>query len=1079
MIVKERNKIKKNNNKEEPLYSLLDYFMLRSPLMPFQVYSEMSSLEGEQAEEQLFQLMKNREIREAIYVSSPSLYHSLIKLEKFSDSPKKNQLIKSALKYLIRMSTRPTPFGLCSGVEAGRIGDKTDLVIPDNRQFKKRARPDMEWLLKAISILEEEDEVLLRLQVMRNHSLYFNGTRVKLLFHTGFGQLFKDGDNYNKQPTIRFTQVVEDVFRLADKPIAFSVLVHTIKERYPQADTDTITQFIKELLKQEFLISEIRPSLMDVNPLSNLINKIIKNQIHHPILSDLKNAEALFNEYNLTSVGQGEEIFTDLKNSMKKVTDAENLIQVDLAMNTRALTLSENVKDTVELAAETLWKLSPPHSGFEHIDRYREDFVERYGTYQEVPLLTLLDEDMGLGYPATYEFPPSSRSMKKTRDKFTPYRTKVLLELMTKAIKDGSMEIKLTDQDIERLSGKEQMEQFDPASQAPISMELYFQIVANHESDIDDGHFEMIIGGNPGSAAAGKTFGRFIDILDESIETKLADTSKTEQSLYEDSIFAELVYLPPAGRAANLMVSKNTREYEIAVGTNSSKPAEKQIPLEDIVVGCNLESFYLKSKRLNKRIIPVTCHMLDYSNAPNVCRFLREVALEGVRHWMPFDWGELEHSYALPGIRYKNILLSPAEWKVDPLTLDLDQSISGKEFMDYFKKWRKEREIPRYVYQTRSDNRVLLDLENSFHLELLEYDFKRLSKGQTIRITETGMKDPANLLVKNKNGDSFFAEFVFPLIKSNHVTSENKLNKNKMQLKKEFIPDDQRLKFPGSEWLYIKLYGMNQRVEEFLYNGFCKLAEESKENGWADQAFFIRYIDEVPHIRIRLKGDPDLLVAKGIPSIYQWANTMKKEGLLNRMVIDTYDPEIERYGGSDLISSAETFFSKDSEAVARYLGLRRFERIDISEELFGALSVIDILEGFSLSFREQLNWLNDSVNYKEYKEEFKQMKSELLRYGNTDDNWANLQKDEKGQTLYSLMNIRKEALSIYADKVNVANRQGLIANHIDDLIGSVIHMHINRLIGVDRTRETKIITLARHTLYHLRYQKEKQKQWMS
>ncbi|KAF0824163.1 lantibiotic dehydratase [Cytobacillus firmus] len=1074
MIVKERNKIKKNNKKEEPLYSLLDYFMLRSPLMPFQVYSEMSSLEGEQAEEQLFQLMKNREIREAIYVSSPSLYHSLIKLEKFSDSPKKNQLIKSALKYLIRMSARPTPFGLCSGVEAGRIGDKTDLVIPDNRQFKKRARPDMEWLLKAISILEEEDEVLLRLQVMRNHSLYYNGTRVKLLFHTGFGQLFKDGDNYNKQPTIRFTQVVEDVFRLADKPIAFSTLVHTIKERYPQADTDTITQFIKELLKQEFLISEIRPSLMDVNPLSNLINKIIKNQIDHPILSDLQNVETLFNEYNLTTVGQGEEIFTDLKNSMKKVTDAENLIQVDLAMNTRALTLSETVKDTVELAAETLWKLSPPHSGFEHIDRYREDFVERYGTYQEVPLLTLLDEDMGLGYPATYEFPPSSRTMNKTRDKFTPYRTKVLLELMTRAIKDGSMEIKLTDQDIERLSGKEQMEQFDPASQAPISMELYFQILAKHESDIDDGNYEMIIGGNPGSAAAGKTFGRFIDILDDSIGTKLADTSKTEQSLYKDSIFAELVYLPPAGRAANLMVSKNTREYEIAVGTNSSKPAEKQIPLEDIVVGCNLESFYLKSKRLNKRIIPVTCHMLDYSNAPNVCRFLREVALEGVRHWMPFDWGELEHSYALPGIRYKNILLSPAEWKVDPLTLDLDQKISGKEFMDYFKKWRKERKIPRYVYQTRSDNRVLLDLENSFHLELLEYDFKRLSKGQTIRITETGMKDPANLLVKNNNGDSFFAEFVFPLVKNNHITSENKLNQNKMQLKKEFIPGGQRLKFPGSEWLYIKLYGMNQRVEEFLYNGFCKLAEEAKENGWADQAFFIRYIDEVPHIRIRLKGDPDLLVAKGIPSIYQWANTMKKEGLLNRMVIDTYDPEIERYGGSDLISSAETFFSKDSEAVARYLGLRRFERIDISEELFGALNVIDILEGFSLSFIEQLNWLNDSVNYKEYKEEFKQMKSELLRYGNTDDNWANLQKDEKGQTLYSLMNIRKEALSIYADKVNEANRQGLLANHIDDLIGSVIHMHINRLIGVDRTRETKIITLARHTLYHLRYQKEKQ-----
>ncbi|MBM7717655.1 hypothetical protein JOC94_004686 [Bacillus thermophilus] len=720
--VKDRNNIKKSSvKKEEPLYSLLDYFMLRTPLIPFRVYSELSSLEGEQAEAHLFNIMKNGDIKEAIYVSSPSLYHSLIKLEKFSDSPKKNQLVKSALKYLIRMSTRPTPFGLCSGVEAGRIGEKTELVIPENGQFKKRARPDMEWLLKAISILEEVDEVLFHLKVQRNHSLYYNGTRVKLLFHTGFGQLFKDGDNYNKQPTIRFTQVVEDVFKLADKPVVFSELVHSIKELYPRVDINTIIDFVKELLKQEFLISEIRPSLMDVNPFESLIEKLIKNQIHYPILEELNNVLTLFNEYNCTLVGKGEKTYTLLKETMKKVTDAQSFIQVDLAMNTQTLTLSKNVKDTVEKAAETLWKLSAPHSGFEHIDRYREDFVERYGTYQEVPLLTLLDEDMGLGYPATYEFPPSSRSLKKTRDKFTPYRTKVLLELMTKAIKNGSMEINLTDRDIERLSGKEQIEQFEPASQAPISMELYFQILANHETEIDEGNFEMIIGGNPGSAAAGKTFGRFIDILDESIGHKMADTSKAEESLYTDSIFAELVYLPPAGRAANLMVSKNTREYEIVVGTNSSKSSDKQIPLEDIVVGCNLESFYLKSKRLNKKIIPVTCHMLDYSNAPNVCRFLREVALEGVRHWMPFDWGELEHSSALPSIRYGNILLSLAEWKVDPLTLDLDQKISTEDFTAYFMNWRKEQGIPRYVYLTRSDNRILLDLENNLHLEILEY----------------------------------------------------------------------------------------------------------------------------------------------------------------------------------------------------------------------------------------------------------------------------------------------------------------------------------------------------------------------
>ncbi len=36
---------------------------------------------------------------------------------------------KKVLRYLIRMSTRPTPYGLFAGVALGRWGNRTDLSI--------------------------------------------------------------------------------------------------------------------------------------------------------------------------------------------------------------------------------------------------------------------------------------------------------------------------------------------------------------------------------------------------------------------------------------------------------------------------------------------------------------------------------------------------------------------------------------------------------------------------------------------------------------------------------------------------------------------------------------------------------------------------------------------------------------------------------------------------------------------------------------------------------------------------------------------------------------------------------------
>ena len=44
---------------------------------------------------------------------------------------------------------------------------------------------------------------------------------------------------------------------------------------------------------------------------------------------------------------------------------------------------------------------------------------------------------------------------------------------------------------------------------------------------------------------------------------------------------------------------------------------------------------------------------------------------------------------------------------------------------------------------------------------------------------------------------------------------------------------------------------------------------------------------------------------------------------------------------------------------------------------------------------------------------------------------------------------------------------------MDNIILSVIHLHCNRLFGTDREKEREIISFVRHTLYALKYFKNK------
>lgn len=1063
MIKKAITKPKRDLNKN--LFDPLQLFMVRSSILPVDFFEYLFSSHRDRAYivNQLKTLAQDKDIQEIIYVSSESLYHSLRNWDKVTDPKKDEQILHSFCKYLIRMSTRPTPFGLVSGVSYGLFHDDESQMNLDSYEYHmKRARPDMAWLLSIVQKLEQDPSILKQLKAKRNNIIFQAGNRLNLPYKSNCGQQ-EISTSFNMETiSIRNTKVTDIILDLTKDYIKVSEIITTLQREFPDVEMEKIESVIMQLVENEYLITELRPPLTMTEPFEYVLEKIFHLQGIESLQTQLQEIHQLLITYNQLEIGEGLQLLQNIVNRMKQVSNKKHPLQVDVRLSNPEIKLNESVKDELRKVAEVLWKISPEQTGMPHLNDYREDFIEKYGTYREVPLLELLDEDHGLGAPATYRFPKSRRTLPHTDDLHQKKQEQFLLNKLLEAYKTDSYTINLDDRDIEQLSHDVDIEH------APASLELYGSIIANSKEDVDCGQFTFTLGFNPGSNGAGKTFGRFIDLFPEEKFTDEYEKIYEREAENEDVIFAELVYLPSAGKLANVAISENKRNYEVVIGTNAVKSDKHTIPVSDLYIGATLEHFYIKSKSLGKRVMLTTNHMLNIQTAPNIYRFLIEVSSDGILEWSPLLWYNLETAPFLPRVEYSKSVLSLAKWNISKRHLNLTKN-SFTAFQTAFEQFRDKWNMPRYVYQTQADNRVLLDLFNPIHLEVLYKDLSKLKEDELITLVEKEM-NVLDSWVKDHLSQSYHVEFVFPFI------NEKALVKKQLPLRNnEPLQTNSNLvtKFPGEEWLFIKLYGNASREEELISYHMKHFCEYLLAANVVEQYFFMRYADPKQHIRLRFKGIPEKLNASLLPALNNWLQQLQADGLIQQADISTYEREVERYGGPQLIDLAEKLFFADSEVVSDLLHLTRIQGTDLTQDQIAVISVIHYLGSFGLPFKEQLAWFNSMTSYKDYLKEFRNDRKIFMEIGNDDHDWAKLKECyEDGNYMIDVLNKRKQIVETYIDKLHDVYENGELYNEVEDILGSILHLHLNRLIGIDRERENKIMTLVRHTLHNLRYLKE-------
>ncbi|BCJ44146.1 hypothetical protein GCM10010168_09590 [Actinoplanes ianthinogenes] len=986
----------------------------------------------------------NRDARlvEALTLATPTLTAVLDRVAAGqADTLKLTQLRRAALavlRYDIRMRTRPTPFGLFAGVTSGRFD--TTAKAEWHERHRSRTHADMGWLLKLVRRFETDPAILRYLPLQAHQALVRRGDRIVLDVPSTPG--VRPGETSRASVSIRNSPIVDAAVRSARRLIPFADLSAALAAEFSSAPAERIDALLITLVEQEVLMTGLRPPLDGGDPLEHVIT--VLERAAPAAAAPLRAFDQRRRAYDMVAVGAGRDALTGLLQAAERLQEHTNPLHIDLAIDAD-FRLPEAVRAEVESAADLLWRMSAPRLGMRPLRAYHMRFLERYGADRVVPLLELLDGNRSLGAPAGYEWPASEAPADPPDEPVSIARNRRITLLAAEAIRQRRREIVLDPDSVRDLLHDDA----DPAD-LPNSCELYVHVVAASQDSLAGDDFRVVLSPSPGSHHAGATMARFADLLPDS--RQLTDEQRRRPQHVAGAITADLAFTPRSSRAANLAHTTAHTGRRISVGLPDA-PGVEQIALDDIGVAATLERMCAIHLPTGREIIPQLPSMVSPAvQAPNAARLLYEIGLEGQRLWEPWNWGPMADAPYLPRVRYGRTVIAAATWRVDPLRADLDDPGRWAAAVEA---WRQAWDVPRRVMVVSTDQRLVLDLSNPWHLELLR-DEVRKDAGL---VAQEVAGEYEGWLDHGTGGHT--VEIVVPL--SRRRTPPSRPG-HVAHL------DGDRTPGPATgEWLYFQVYGTRRGQDDLLREQLPALVQTAAQHG-ADRWFFIRYTDsQGHHLRIRLHGTPSAQWAQAGTAVGDLLAQWQHAGIAGGHRLDQFDPELERYGGAAARDAAELIFQQDSTAAINLLRLAKDPHFPYTLDELTVFSTAALAQAFGLPLPgarwvdEQYAddpaaaWLSITGSRRDLPDAFRKRAGWWRQRVDPDSGFTALAGEPAGQSVLRVLHQRDEAVRAFAQRLrDTASRtpQARVA-------GSLLHMTCNRLIGGDSAREQEILGIAR------------------
>jgi thiopeptide-type bacteriocin biosynthesis protein len=1031
----------------------------RTTLLPFKALDESASAVQSAKSgscDALIALLDRGPVSAALENASPSLCARLqAELAEGSIKPK---AASAVLKYLSRMASRCTPFGLMSGVLPAEIaeGSSVDLRVLAPSDWTAFPRISYERTFRAVrqslrARIERSDDFCVRLSA----TLELRDGRVNVMsFHYPSGHITPAYDE------IAIDQPLTVVLEYSRAWVKMSELARILCEQVADITVSEARDYVLELLECGLLQDTFYPCLDPMNAISPGIleacghdprlmqisqaierasRKLPVGQMSRNILCDI--AERAVAELNLDPrPGQAGLDISPAAESKTEPIDGTAL-QIDTLVRASSSSVGTTLVEEVLQSIARLSRLARPENA--RLAALKEQFVRKFGE-DSVSLLRAVAPDDGLSLnpfmtsrPAFLDVLPIDYG-KPNRDGalWSPLDA-MMLEKLIEARTDGRSEIALQREDLEPFLEA-------PAQSSVRSGYVLFSVHRRSTEEAESSPVNLLLIQAASSGVAGSICARFAH-LDARLDGAYRACFAAER--LDDVVDADILYLPSA-RLGNVSCRPAALEHQIPIFGYATDDGCKSIDLADLYLSLDQqEGFVLTSRKLGKRVRPVlaSAHNFLHPECAPVYQFLallnHQDSAPPVVDLLPFA-RQLDEQ---PAVRLGSLLLTPRCWCINARQMSIHRRAQhpGGSLRAYLEALG----VSRFVRFGKNDNLLTCDLESEIYMDLL-LEEKELTLQQAI----PDGYEPAC------DGDDGLRQVELALQYVDSTSTSDPPSR-----RKTVIESQVHLHGIG-HWNYIKLYGSPQAIDAWIRPISVvteRLCRAQKITAW----HFARYMDPDWHLRVRWRSAD----AGDHAFLDQILSSLAGCATPTRVSAETFYPETFRYGGTDVIETIHDLFTVDSAFVSTLLGSGHASTPEGRVKL-GILSAGALARGLGLDNHEMDSlW---EMLASAFVNEFGGKQRSRLRkqLGGLWRNWRSEILDLDGIFTAQMESYAKTLAETLAR--SDAWGEKMTRSRLD-VCADLIHMHSNRLfLDCSRENEMCCYALAFHLNSALKFRKD-------
>jgi thiopeptide-type bacteriocin biosynthesis protein len=965
-------------------------------------------------------------VRDAIGQASPVLadrVHNLCGAQVAGERESRRAVL-SVVRYLARLTGRPTPNGLFAGVTAARFGS-----VPSQRwggDHRAVAGAEAGWLAEVIRQLEGQAAILERLVLVANSTLMVRGERLVVPYqptvnHRGTGAV---------EIELRHTGPVRAAVRAARTPTSFDDLREQVHAEFPSVAVTMVTDLLAKLVAHRVLVTNLHAPSTEPDALGHLVRELATaGEAAAEKRTTLNDIHDLLRQHGNSPAEARRTLRTDASASMSRLAPSRrNPVTVDLRLDLDVV-LPEAVAREAERAALLLARLTSHPGGTAAWADFHRRFYQRFGAGAQVPLLEVI-ADSGIGWPDGY--PGTSGVV------IGPQRTsrdERLLDLAQAAALDGQHEVVL---DANLIAELEQTPVH--SMHLPSHLELCARVDSPSLQSLKQGNFQLTV--TSVSRSAGVVSGRFLHLFDEHDRRTLTSPLASPES--GGVIQAQLSFPPLDPATAHVARSVQVLPTIVSLAEHRDTAASTAVlTAADLAVSCDSDRLYLTAPALGARVEAWGLHALNLrKHTPPLARLLVELTRAHCAEVTDFDWGTAATLPFLPRLRFGRIVLSPARWRLAAADLP-DRTSSWATWDAALAEWRTRRRLPQVVFLVDGDWRLPLDLVEDAHRVLLR---EHLGTHPHAVLEEGPAEDAAGWL------DGRAHDVVVPMVSCQPQATTRPPRPTPQRIVR---PGEHGLSPGGSPMLFAKLYGDPQRQNTVLAKHLPALLAE-----WGEALprwWFLRFREGNEHylrLRISLPSSEPVVFGEAAGRVSAWADRLRRLGLLRDIAFATSYPETGRWGSGAALSAVEAFFTADSHAVLAQLAWpARPHDHALAAANFAAIAVA-FMGGTEVGMR----WLIDHVPAKPPTVVPRPVFAEARRLADSFENFRALRSAPGAASVVATWAERAQTVAAYRAHLPRAEAEGVDP---DAALGSLLHTQFLRASGIEPDDKAVCLYLAR------------------